>query len=92
MSARRRSLALPLLSGGAAVITPGFGLKAGHVIHTVGPVWSGGAGGEAGLLASCYTRSLALASEHGLGSVAFPCISTGVYGYPKARAARGKKK
>ena len=73
---------------GSAVITPGFGLKARHVIHAVGPVWQGGDRGEPGLLASCYRRSLELAREADLRSLAFPCISTGVYGYPLAPAAR----
>src|SRR4051794_138879 len=72
---------------GDAKITPGFGLPARHVIHTVGPVWSGGDRGEAELLASCYRRSLELAAEHGLGSIAFPAISTGIYGYPPSEAA-----
>jgi O-acetyl-ADP-ribose deacetylase (regulator of RNase III) len=67
---------------GDAKITPGFRLPARWVIHTVGPVWQGGGAGEAELLASCYRRSLALADEVGAGSVAFPAISTGVYGYP----------
>ena len=73
---------------GEARITPGFRLLARHVIHTVGPVWSGGMGGEPALLRRCYERSLALAVEHGLRSIAFPSISTGVYGYPIDRAAR----
>ena len=73
---------------GEARITPGFRLPARFVIHTVGPVWRGGRAGEADLLASAYRSSLALAAEHGLDSVAFPAISTGVYGYPPDRAAR----
>ena len=73
---------------GEARITPGFGLPARHVVHTVGPVWRGGAAGEADLLASAYRSSLALAAEHGLGTVAFPVLSTGVYGYPADAAAR----
>lgn len=73
---------------GQAVLTPGFRLKAGHVIHTVGPVWHGGGQDEAELLASCYRCSLAIASEQGFASVAFPSISTGVYGYPIAEACR----
>ena len=66
---------------GEARITPGFELKAKFVIHTVGPVWRGGGDGEAGLLDSCYRRSLQLAQEHELRSIAFPAISCGVYGY-----------
>lgn len=73
---------------GEARITPGFRLLARHVIHTVGPVWGGGTRGEPALLRGCYERSLALAVEHGLRSIAFPSISTGVYGYPIDRAAR----
>lgn len=72
---------------GEARITPGFRLPARWVIHTVGPVWRGGRGGEPDLLAACYRNSLALAREHGAGTLAFPAISTGVYGYPKDLAA-----
>ena len=72
---------------GEARITPGFGLPAKWVIHTVGPVWRGGEHGEAELLAGCYRNSLELALQHGLGSIAFPSISTGVYGFPKPDAA-----
>ena len=72
---------------GEAKITAGYDLPARHVIHTVGPVWRGGAAGEDDLLASCYRRSLVLAAGHGLASIAFPAISTGVYGFPTARAA-----
>jgi O-acetyl-ADP-ribose deacetylase (regulator of RNase III) len=71
---------------GEARITPGFRLPARHVIHTVGPVWRGGAHGEPALLASCYRASIALALEHGLSTLAFPAISCGVYGYPPADA------
>ena len=71
---------------GAAVITGGHALPARHVIHAVGPVWHGGAQGEPALLASCYRESLRLARERRLASVAFPCISTGAYGYPLAAA------
>ena len=73
---------------GDAKITRGYHLPAKHVIHTVGPVWSGGDQGEAELLASCYRNSLRLAAEHELKSIAFPGISTGVYEYPKESAAR----
>jgi O-acetyl-ADP-ribose deacetylase (regulator of RNase III) len=72
---------------GEAKITPGFRLKARHVIHTVGPVWGGGERGEDRLLANCYRNSFNLASEHGLGSIAYPAISTGAYGFPPERAA-----
>ena len=72
---------------GDAKITKGYRLTARHVIHTVGPVWRGGALGEADLLASCYRSSLALARQHGLAGIAFPAISTGVYGYPADDAA-----
>ena len=73
---------------GHAKITPGFQLPARWVIHTVGPVWHGGDHGEPELLASCYRESLARADEAGARSVAFPAISTGVYGYPMAPAAQ----
>ncbi|HEY1693095.1 MAG TPA: O-acetyl-ADP-ribose deacetylase [Polyangiaceae bacterium] len=73
---------------GDAKITRGHGLKARHVIHAVGPVWNGGARGEERLLASCYERAIALAREYGLETIAFPCISTGAYGYPIDAAAR----
>ncbi len=74
-------------STGEAKITRGYRLNARHVIHAVGPVWHGGSSGEPALLASCYERSLTLAREHGLASIAFPAISTGVYGYPIELAA-----
>lgn len=72
---------------GQAKITKGYKLLARHVIHTVGPVWHGGGKGEAALLASCYRECLKLAEAHGLASIAFPAISTGVYGYPLQAAA-----
>ncbi len=72
---------------GEAKATPGFRLRARWIIHTVGPVWSGGNRDEAAVLASCYRRSLAVADELGARSVAFPAISTGVYGYPPDQAA-----
>jgi O-acetyl-ADP-ribose deacetylase len=71
---------------GQAKITPGFQLPASWVIHTVGPVWQGGERGEASLLRACYENSLALAWEQGARSIAFPAISTGIYGYPKQPA------
>jgi O-acetyl-ADP-ribose deacetylase (regulator of RNase III) len=71
---------------GEARITAGYRLRARHVIHTVGPVWRGGDAGEPDLLAKCYRTSLALAERHGLKSIAFPAISTGIYGYPKEPA------
>ncbi len=67
---------------GEARITPGFSLKARWVIHAVGPIWTGGEQGEAKLLAGAYASSLALVREHGLTTIAFPAISTGIYGYP----------
>ena len=73
---------------GDAKITKGYRLPAKYVIHTVGPVWHGGGRGEAELLASCYRRSLELASGAGVKSIAFPSISTGVYGFPIERACR----
>ncbi len=73
---------------GDAKATPGFRLPARWVIHAVGPVWHGGGRGEAQLLASCYRRSLEVADELGARSVAFPAISTGIYGYPKEAAVR----
>ena len=73
---------------GEARITKGYRLPARHVIHTVGPVWHGGGRGEDGLLAGCYRNSLELAAAHGLKTIAFPAISTGVYRFPPERAAR----
>jgi O-acetyl-ADP-ribose deacetylase (regulator of RNase III) len=73
---------------GEARITPGFRLKARHVIHTVGPVWSGGKRRERELLASAYERSLELARAHGIRTLAFPAISTGAYRFPVEEAAR----
>jgi O-acetyl-ADP-ribose deacetylase len=72
---------------GEAVVTEGFDLPARFIIHTVGPVWRGGGSGEPETLASCYRRALAVADEVGARSVAFPAISTGVYGYPPDLAA-----
>ena len=73
---------------GGAKITRGYGLKAKHVIHAVGPVWSGGGKGEEALLASCYRTALQLAGAHRLSSIAFPAISTGIYRFPPDLAAR----
>jgi len=73
---------------GDAKMTKGYRLPAKYVIHTVGPIWRGGSHGEKDVLASCYTRSLRLAADAGLTSVAFPCISTGAYGYPRELAAQ----
>ncbi len=81
----------PLRDGlpvGKAVATGAGRLPVKAVIHTVGPVWSGGGRGEADLLASCYTECLSLARDRGYRTIAFPAVSTGVYGYPKDRAAR----
>ncbi|HKF50187.1 MAG TPA: O-acetyl-ADP-ribose deacetylase [Terracidiphilus sp.] len=73
---------------GDAKATPGFRLPARWVFHAVGPVWNGGEKGEDALLAGCYRRCLELAREHGAKSIAFPAISTGIYGFPSDRAAR----
>jgi O-acetyl-ADP-ribose deacetylase (regulator of RNase III) len=72
---------------GEAKLTKGHGLSAAHVIHTVGPVWAGGARGEAAALRGCYWSSLEIARENRFESIAFPCISTGAYGYPAGEAA-----
>ena len=71
---------------GKAKVTAGHNLRASHVIHTVGPVWNGGAQGEAALLAGCYVNSLRLAAAHGIRTIAFPAISCGVYRYPVDQA------
>jgi len=72
---------------GAAKLTGGYRLPATHIIHTVGPVWRGGAAGEAETLATCYRACLAIARDRGLATIAFPAISTGVYGFPRDKAA-----
>jgi O-acetyl-ADP-ribose deacetylase (regulator of RNase III) len=73
---------------GDARLTPGYRLPARYVIHAVGPVWHGGARGEPALLASCYLRSIEIAAANGIETLAFPGISTGVYGYPVEPAAK----
>jgi O-acetyl-ADP-ribose deacetylase (regulator of RNase III) len=73
---------------GEAKITGGYELPARHVIHTVGPVWQGGSANEQGQLAACYDHCLYLAAQNGLRTIAFPAISTGVYGFPRKTAAR----
>jgi O-acetyl-ADP-ribose deacetylase (regulator of RNase III) len=87
--ARRPGEACPT---GEAVITGAYRLPCKKIIHTVGPVWQGGGRGEPELLASCYRNSLLLAEEAGLASIAFPHISTGVYGYPREAAAEAAQK
>ncbi len=72
---------------GEAKLTKGYNLKARYIIHAVGPVWNGGKSGEPELLASCYNNTLAIAVQHKIRSISFPCISTGVYGYPVELAA-----
>lgn len=73
---------------GQAKLTPGFNLPAKHIIHTVGPVYHGGTHGEAQLLADCYQNSLRLAAENNIKTIAFPAISTGIYGYPLEEATQ----
>lgn len=80
--------ALAPIKTGEAVITQGFNLPAKHIIHTSGPVYRGGKNNEEAQLLACYTNSLKLAAEHNLESIAFPLISSGIYGYPKAEALR----
>jgi O-acetyl-ADP-ribose deacetylase (regulator of RNase III) len=84
----RACAALAPCPTGDARITPGFNLPARFVIHAVGPVWHGGTAGESDQLAAAYRRSLELASEHGLTTIAFPAISTGIFGYPLRAATR----
>ena len=91
--ARRRDMraackAIGRCDTGCAVITPGFALRARYVIHAVGPVWHGGNCGEPELLASCYSNAIDLAVENGCRSLAFPLISSGIFGYPKEEAWR----
>jgi O-acetyl-ADP-ribose deacetylase (regulator of RNase III) len=84
----RASMALAPCATGDAMITPGFRLRARYVIHAVGPVWRGGQNDEEAKLRSAYERSFAVAIAQGdIASIAFPAISTGIYGFPKARAA-----
>ncbi len=80
------------LPTGEAVITPGFLLPSKYVIHTVGPIWKGGSNNEEELLSNCYKNSLQLANRYNLKSIAFPAISTGIYGYPKKLASKVAEK
>src|SRR5258708_28367047 len=73
---------------GEARLTRGYRLPAGHVIHTVGPIWRGGDAGEAGILANCYRSCLAIARDHSFGTIAFPAFATGGYGFPRELAAQ----
>ena len=73
---------------GEARLTRGYRLAAGHVIHTVGPIWRGGDAGEADILANCYRSCLAIARDRSFGAIAFPAVATGIYGFPRGMAAR----
>jgi O-acetyl-ADP-ribose deacetylase (regulator of RNase III) len=84
----RECRALGGCATGDARLTRGYGLPAKHVIHAVGPVWQGGRSGEAELLASCYRRGIEIAAANGIRTIAFPSISTGIYGYPIEQAAK----
>jgi len=84
----RKCMALNGCETGEAVLTPGYNLPAKYIIHTVGPIWLEGRFGEAEQLASCYRRSLEIAEAYGIRTIAFPSISTGVFGYPVEEAAR----